>query len=36
MVVIMYARPQGILGRVWVGEPGRREDESARGCLTLQ
>jgi branched-chain amino acid transport system permease protein len=30
MVAIMYARPQGILGRVWVGEPGRREDEPAR------
>jgi branched-chain amino acid transport system permease protein len=29
MVAIMYARPQGILGRVWVGEPGRREDEPA-------
>jgi branched-chain amino acid transport system permease protein len=29
MVAIMYARPQGILGRVWVGEPARREDEPA-------
>src|SRR5262245_37472215 len=30
MVAIMYARPQGILGRVWVGAPSRREDEPAR------
>jgi branched-chain amino acid transport system permease protein len=29
MVAIMYARPQGILGRVWVGEPARREDPAA-------
>lgn len=36
MVAIMYARPQGILGRVWVGEPGRREDESARAPALVQ
>ncbi len=30
MVAIMYLRPQGILGRVWVGEPATREGESPR------
>jgi branched-chain amino acid transport system permease protein len=30
MVGIVYARPQGILGRVWVGEPAKPEGESAR------
>ena len=36
MVTIMYARPQGILGRVWVGEAGRREDDSARAPALVQ